>query len=357
MSIPLITAIVDTFNHENFVEQAVNSVLDQGFSASDLEVLVVDDGSTDRTADIVEKFAGSVQIYRKKNGGQGSAFNAAIPLARGEIVAFLDGDDWWAKDKLAKVVGIFGSDPDIGVVGHGFYEFDEALQRPLAVVPASNHQIALKTVGDGIAFRDVMCFFGTSRVAIRKRVLDLVGTIPNALVIEADEFMSTVAVAKSQAMLLKQPLTFYRLHSGNLYQFRGEDADKIRRKMTVLVELSAALRRELPSALLDDEVIDAVLQPIDVEAQCLKLSLVGGTPWETFRVERAGMRLAYKQMNWKYRIFKRFVLALTLVLPPKSFYKVRAYYAKMNLRRLRRFTGEPIPVAPVHHYEGGDDAK
>ena len=97
MPIPLVTAIVDTFNHEHFIEQALNSVLDQGFSASDLEVLVVDDGSTDRTSVIVEKFAGRVQIVRKENGGQASAFNAAIPLARGEIVAFLDGA-WWVMD-------------------------------------------------------------------------------------------------------------------------------------------------------------------------------------------------------------------------------------------------------------------
>jgi hypothetical protein len=224
-------------------------------------------------------------------------------------------------------------------------------------VPAANLQIALKVVDDGIAFRNIMCFLGTSRVAIRKRVLDLVGPIPHGLVVEADEFMSTMAVAKSHAMLLQQPLTFYRLHRGNLYQFRDGDADKIQRKMAVLVELSTALRRELPSAFVDDDVIDAVVEPIDLEAQSLKLSLVGGTSWETFQVERDSMRLAYKQMNWKYRVFKLLVLALTLLLHPRTFYRVRAYYTKMNLRRLRRFTGEPIPAATVHYYEGDVDAK
>ena len=357
MPIPLVTAIVDTFNHEKFIEQALNSVLDQGFSASDLEILVVDDGSTDRTSDIVDKFAGRVRILRKQNGGQGSAFNTAIPLARGEIVAFLDGDDWWAKDKLASVIAVFGGDPKIGVVGHGFYEVDERLERTLAIVPDSNQLVRLKGMKEGIAFRNIMCFLGTSRVAIRREILDLVGPIPHALEVEADEFMSTMAVAKSQAMLLQQPLTFYRLHAGNLYQFRGSDANKIRRKMTVLVELSAALRRELPRALLNEDVINAVVEPINVEAQCLKLSLVGGTPWETFQVERATMRLAYKQMNWKYRIFKYLVLTVTLLLPPTTYYKMRAYYAKMNLRRLRRFTGEPIPASSGQYYEPGDDAK
>jgi glycosyltransferase involved in cell wall biosynthesis len=356
MTIPVVTAIVDTFNHEAFIEQALESVFSQEFSANDLEIIVVDDGSTDRTSVILEKFAARVRILRKKNGGQGSAFNAAIPLARGEIIAFLDGDDWWAKDKLLTVLKKFRSDPRIGVVGHGFYEIDEVSGQSRAVVPRFLRHISLRTVEEGIDFRNVMSFLGTSRVAIRKQILDLVGPIPDALVVEADEFMSTLAVANSQAVLLQQPLTFYRMHGDNLYQFRDDDLGKIRRKMVVLAELSLALRHELPTAQVGDDVINAIVEPIDAEAKQLKLMCVGGTPWETFQVERATMRLAYKHMPWKYRVFKAFVLALTLLLPPRTFYKVRHYYTKMNLKSLRRFTGEPVAAAFADSSRGKSDA-
>jgi len=68
-----------------------------------LEIVVVDDGSTDQTPSIIQKFVPRVKHARKKNGGQASAFNAGFAEARGEIVAFLDGDDWWAKEKLLTV--------------------------------------------------------------------------------------------------------------------------------------------------------------------------------------------------------------------------------------------------------------
>src|SRR5258708_34902861 len=119
MSKPFVTALIDTYNQEAFIEKAIASVLQQDFPASETEILVVDDGSSDRTPDIVEKFAPRVRLLRKRNGGQASAFNAGIPEARGEIVAFLDGDDWWVPNKLSALARAFAVEPAVGLVGHG----------------------------------------------------------------------------------------------------------------------------------------------------------------------------------------------------------------------------------------------
>src|ERR1700684_1962393 len=99
---PLVSVLIDTYNHERFIEQAILSVLDQDFPAPDMEILVVDDGSTDGTPEIIRKFAPRVRYQRKSNGGQASAFNAGIPETKGDIVAMLDGDDWWARGKLKR---------------------------------------------------------------------------------------------------------------------------------------------------------------------------------------------------------------------------------------------------------------
>src|SRR5260370_40936101 len=94
------TVLIDVYNQERYIEQAILSVLDQGLSSSELEIIVVDDGSTDGTGVIVQKFRPRIRYLRKENGGQASAFNAAITEVRGEIVSFLDGDERWASGKL-----------------------------------------------------------------------------------------------------------------------------------------------------------------------------------------------------------------------------------------------------------------
>jgi len=79
MTKPIVSALIDTYNQGRYVEQALVSVMEQGLSPSELEIVVVDDGSTDNTPAIIQKFLPRVRYIRKKNGGQASAFNAAIP--------------------------------------------------------------------------------------------------------------------------------------------------------------------------------------------------------------------------------------------------------------------------------------
>src|SRR5271169_5180550 len=122
MARPFVTALIDTYNHEAMIGEAIASVLSQDFPASEIEVLVVDDGSTDRTPEIVLQFGPRVRLIRKTNGGQASAFNLGIAEARGEIIAFLDGDDWWSTNKVKRVAQVFVASPEVGFVGHSITE-------------------------------------------------------------------------------------------------------------------------------------------------------------------------------------------------------------------------------------------
>src|SRR5258708_18027238 len=101
------SVLIDTYNHERFIEQAILSALEQDFPAADREIIVVDDGSTDRTPEIVKKFEPRVRLLRKENGGQGSAFNASISEWKGEIVALFGGHHWWAPRKIRPVSWLF----------------------------------------------------------------------------------------------------------------------------------------------------------------------------------------------------------------------------------------------------------
>ncbi len=344
MSRPFVSVLIDTYNHEKFIEQAIASVLEQDLPTADFEILVVDDGSTDRTPEIIKKFASRAKHLPKKNGGQASAFNFGVPPCRGEVVAFLDGDDWWEPNKLSTVVAEFELHPETGAIGHGLYEVDENGKRIFVNVPNRLYASHLQDLEEARQFLELRSFLGTSRLAVRKNVLDKVLPLPEAMLIEADEFLATHAVALSGCRVLDQPLTSYRFHSGNLFQFSNPDPQKVERKFLSIDCLAKDLPPRLRNAGIAPEVVDFLTLPNEIDATRLRLSLGRGWPWETVSVERRAFRSAYKSASFGYHLFRAGVLLAASVAPPKLFYKARNAYGARRLSRLRGVVGAPVPT-------------
>src|SRR5712691_1960936 len=241
---PFVSVLIDTYNHERFIEQAIVSVLEQDFPATEREIIVVDDGSADRTPEIVRKFEPHVRLLRKENGGQASAFNAGIPECKGEIIAFLDGDDWWAPGKLQAVASAFASDGAIGLIGHGITEvFSDGSEHAQLLKEVPRFRADSET--GARAFRLRKSFLGTSRMTVRAAVLRQIDKVPEALTIQADEYIFTLAAVLSDVMVLRESLTFYRLHSGNAFQISDGNKQALRRKQNVLESLAASLTARL----------------------------------------------------------------------------------------------------------------
>ena len=318
MNRPYFSVLIDTYNHERFIEEAIISVLSQDFPAADREILAVDDGSTDRTPEILEKFASQVRILRKANGGQGSAFNSSIPECQGEVVAFLDGDDWWAPNKLSVLAQAFSENPAVGLVGHSITEvLANGTRRSELVREASRFRI---NSADGARiFRLRRSFLGASRMAFRAELLRRIGPVPETLVIEADEFLFTLGALFSEVLLLREPLTFYRLHGQNLFQIDHQDVTSLRRKRAVLLALAAELRQRFLEEQVSPEVLHLIVDAVKIEADLMRLSLGEGTPLDSFRTELRSYDLANGHASFGRRFLKCLTLAPALFLAPKRY--------------------------------------
>jgi len=114
---PLISAIIPCYNGERYLAAAIESVVQQTYRA--VEVIVVDDGSTDRTEEVARRFEGAIRYDRHPHAGSGSARNRGVALASGDFLAFLDADDLWIEDKLARQMAALQADPALEIIcGH-----------------------------------------------------------------------------------------------------------------------------------------------------------------------------------------------------------------------------------------------
>ena len=117
LSNPIISVIIPVYNGENYISEAIESVLNQSYQPLDL--IVLDDGSTDDTAKIAKSFGSSIRYHYQMNEGIASARNQGITLAQGDFFAFLDADDLWTAEKMKRQWMAFNTDPDLDMAfGH-----------------------------------------------------------------------------------------------------------------------------------------------------------------------------------------------------------------------------------------------
>ena len=225
---PCVSVLIDTYNYAHFIEEAVESVLAQDFPAREREIIVVDDGSTDDTAERLKKFGHAITYLRKPNGGQASAFNLGLGFARGKYVALLDADDYWLPAKLARVVEEFENHADAGMVYHGFRQLESAsgalreggLPLISGFLPANS--------------KDLLSYvlYPTSFLAFRRSAIELLLPIPQRLTIQADAHLSGLVVFVAPIVAIEDPLAVYRVHGTNLFAESGK-TDRRRREMRI----------------------------------------------------------------------------------------------------------------------------
>lgn len=122
MSHPLVSVTVPLYNSRAFIAESVESLLSQSYP--NVEVILVDDGSTDGTVDALRPYMSRIVYHRQKNGGVGAARNAGMRLAKGQYIAWADHDDLCDRDRLLAQVGYLEHNPEVVAVGSNFCALD-----------------------------------------------------------------------------------------------------------------------------------------------------------------------------------------------------------------------------------------
>ncbi|HQY89160.1 MAG TPA: glycosyltransferase family 2 protein [Tepidisphaeraceae bacterium] len=202
-----ISVIIPAFNCAPWIRQAIDSVLNQSIPVH--EIIVVDDGSTDDTANVLASCGQKIQTIRQPNQGVATARNTAIRRASGELIAFLDADDVWHPRKLELQLRVMASNPNIGLLGTGLFAW------PAASMPEANDEPPTLVVIDRNALA-VKNYLATSSIILRRELVRQIGEFDTALCGPEDHDYWLRAVDVASIAILPLQLTGYRSVPGSL---------------------------------------------------------------------------------------------------------------------------------------------
>ena len=216
----LVSIVINNYNYATFLSEAIDSALGQSYTS--VEIVVVDDGSTDQSRQIIAGYGDKIVPVLKSNGGQASAFNAGVARSRGEIICFLNSDDYFTPDKIAQIVAALEK--------HEFGSKPVMIHHPLTIMGENAAALAGRLVGrkhnSPLNLYDFARRYGfllymagpTSGLSLNRALAERLFPIPEDEVrISADDFIVRGASLVGELYSLDLPLGFYRIHGQNAW--------------------------------------------------------------------------------------------------------------------------------------------
>lgn len=251
---PIVSIIVNNYNYSNFLREAIDSALNQTYPNT--EVIVVDDGSIDNSPEIIAGYGEKIIPVLKKNGGQASAFNAGFTSSSGEIIIFLDADDYLFPQAVEQVVAAW--QPGVANISYRL-ELIDAQGNVLDIYPARELAFDTGTVWPILLEKGRYVATVTSGNAFSREALAQILPVPEAdFRISADGYLITLIPFYGQILSVEEPLGAYRKHGNNLWSLSGQgiavesfrksvkhDFDKYKVLMSKASELGHSITHEL----------------------------------------------------------------------------------------------------------------
>ncbi|HXG85360.1 MAG TPA: glycosyltransferase [Pyrinomonadaceae bacterium] len=208
---PSVSVVISSYNYAHFIGETIQSVLNQTYPAH--EIIIVDDGSTDNSAEVIQAFGERVKFVRQQNQGVCVARNRGAEMATGDILAFLDSDDIWLPNKLEKQVAAFLADDEVGIVSCGIRHFDKEGKTIAEYVDGRSGWCDK----DILLYREPVLNSTASVIAVRRDIFRRVGGFDEQrelFAAEDRELCYRVGKA-SKLAFIPEILVDYRIHGKN----------------------------------------------------------------------------------------------------------------------------------------------
>jgi glycosyltransferase involved in cell wall biosynthesis len=215
MDRPLVSVLINNYNYEAYLAQAIDSAILQDYHP--IEIIVVDDGSADNSRSIMSRYGTQIRTIFQNNGGQASAFNAGVNAAKGDILCFLDSDDYWLPDKVSKVVEVYAGLEGPFLVHHRLKIKDEAGGARDGLLFGTLHRNPLNMAEYGRKYGHIYYqASATSGMSINRSLAEMIFPLPEQYVRTcADDFIVRAASLVAALHSMEQVLGIYRVHGTN----------------------------------------------------------------------------------------------------------------------------------------------
>lgn len=229
---PLVSIILNNFNYERFVGKAIQSALGQSYS--NIEVVVVDDGSSDNSKHVIDTYKEHVIPIFKKNGGQASAMNVGFEFCHGDVVLFLDSDDILHPDASFHIAEMLVRHPNVAKIQFKLQVIDNKNSRKKRIMPSSTYPAEIYDLRDQM--KAIINYDGppTSGNAFPVSTLKRILPIPEEIYsICADEYLNQASVLLGPIAASNRVVAYYRLHRSSYFSAdENLDLSKVRREIT-----------------------------------------------------------------------------------------------------------------------------
>jgi glycosyltransferase involved in cell wall biosynthesis len=209
MAKPLISVIIPNYNYGRYLSEAIDSVLNQSYAQ--VELIVVDDGSTDDSEGVLRSYGDRLKWFRQQNQGVSAARNRGVQESQGEMIAFLDADDIWLPAKLEKQAQRLLSDPGLGLIHCGVEVVDERGGTVLVVLDGKEGWVASEMF---VTWMTVLA--AGSSLLIPRHTFDAVGGFDVQLSTSADWDFSYRISARQRVGFVPEVLIKTRTHGSNM---------------------------------------------------------------------------------------------------------------------------------------------